>query len=65
MIAALYVKKNGCYFGLDGIDTWDEDRDARQYKGPYPIVAHPPCQRWGKFWAGQPLYIKKTGIRER
>jgi hypothetical protein len=24
----------------------------------------PPCQRWGKLWAGQPLWIKRTGIRK-
>jgi hypothetical protein len=65
MIAALYVEKDGCYFGLPGVDPWDETRDARLYDGPYPVVAHPPCQRWGKFWAGQPLYIKRTGIRQK
>jgi len=48
MIAALYVEKNGCYFGLDGVDPWDEERDARKYDGPYPVVAHPPCQLWGR-----------------
>lgn len=46
MIAALYVAKGGCYFGLDGVDPWDEGRDARKYAGPYPVVAHPPCSRW-------------------
>jgi len=45
-IAALYVRTGGCYFGLDGVDPWDEARDARQYGGPYPVVAHPPCDRW-------------------
>jgi hypothetical protein len=64
LIAALYVQTNGAYYNIDGIDPWDEQRDARQYAGPYPVVAHPPCQRWGKFWAGQPLYIKQTGIRK-
>ena len=28
------------------------------------MVAHPPCQRWGKLWAGQPLHIKRTGERK-
>jgi hypothetical protein len=51
MIAALFVQKNGCYFGLDGVDPWDEDRDARTYPGPYPVVAHPPCSRWCKLAA--------------
>lgn len=46
MIAALFVAKNGCYFGLDGVDPWDEARDARGYAGPWPVVAHPPCNRW-------------------
>ena len=64
MIAALFVETNGCYFGLSGVDPWDEKRDARRYAGPCPVVAHPPCQRWGKFWAGQPLHIKQTGERK-
>jgi hypothetical protein len=64
VIAALYVEKGGCYFGLAGVDPWAEDRDARLYAGPWPVVAHPPCQRWGKLWAGQPLHIKRTGERK-
>ena len=63
MIAALYVETGGSYFGLPDVDPWDEARDARLYAGPHPVVAHPPCQRWGKLWAGQPLWIKRTGIR--
>lgn len=52
MIAALYVEKDGAYAGLPGVDPWDESRDARLYAGPHPVVAHPPCQRWGRFWHG-------------
>lgn len=65
MISALYVQTNGCYYNLPDVDPWDEIRDARTYNGPYPVVAHPPCQRWGKFWAGNPSYIKRTGIRQK
>ena len=46
MIAALFVDPRGCYAELDGVDLWDEKRDARLYPGPHPIVAHPPCSRW-------------------
>ena len=46
MIAALYVAKGGCYYGLPDVDPWDEERDARLYAGPWPVVAHPPCARW-------------------
>lgn len=63
-VAALYVETGGSYFGLPGVDPWDEARDARLYDGPWPVVAHPPCQRWGKLWAGQPLWIKRTGERK-
>ena len=45
-IAALYVETDGAYFNMDGVDPWDEARDARHYEGPYPVVAHPPCNRW-------------------
>ena len=55
MIAALYVQANGCYAGLDGVDPWSIERDARQYDGPWPVVAHPPCARWGRYWGGAPL----------
>ena len=51
-VAALYVETDGCYFELPSIDPWDEIRDARNYAGPHPVVAHPPCQRWGRFWHG-------------
>ena len=54
MIAALFVETGGCYFGLDDVDPWDEARDARLYAGPHRVVAHPPCQRWGKYWHGSP-----------
>ena len=46
MIAALYVEPNGPYANLEGVDVWDEARDARTYAGPHPVVAHPPCARW-------------------
>jgi hypothetical protein len=46
MIAALYVQANGAYAGIAGVDLWCEARDARLYAGPWPVVAHPPCDRW-------------------
>jgi hypothetical protein len=51
-VAALFVATGGCYFGLKNVDPWDEQRDARLYAGPHPVIAHPPCERWGR-WASE------------
>ena len=56
-VAALYVETGGCYFGLPDVDPWDEERDARTYAGPWPVVAHPPCARWGKWWFGGLFWV--------
>jgi hypothetical protein len=48
VIAALFVETGGVYFDLPNVDPWDAERDARLYEGPYPVVAHPPCGRWGQ-----------------
>jgi hypothetical protein len=64
-IAALYVQTGGSYFNLEGVTPWDEVDDARMYMGPNPIVAHPPCQRWGKMWKGQPGNIKRGKIERK
>lgn len=60
LVAALFVQPDGCYAGLDQVDMWPESRDARLYAGPLPVVAHPPCQRWGNLacvnfsrWGGE------------
>jgi hypothetical protein len=53
-VAALFVETDGCYYGVAGVDPWDKARDARLYSGPYPVVAHPECQRWGRYWHGAP-----------
>lgn len=58
LVSALFVETNGVYFGLDGVDPWDKARDARNYAGPYPVVAHPPCQLWVNFAA---LNFKRYG----
>jgi hypothetical protein len=63
MIAALYVQPDGCYADVPDVELWDEARDARRYAGPWSVVAHPPCARWGKYWHGGPAapHTRKLG----
>lgn len=62
-VAALYVETGGCYFNLPGVKVvgHGEDHadgqttvhlDGRNYTGPWSVVAHPSCKRWGRFWHG-------------
>lgn len=61
MIAALYIDPLGPYPSMLGVDCWDESRDARTYAGPHTVVAHPPCERWGRYWGGGPsARVKRT-----
>ncbi len=60
LIAALFVQPDGCYSQVGHVDLWDESRDARNYRGALPVVAHPPCQLWGNLalvnyarWGGE------------
>lgn len=49
-VSVLFVSAAGLYpFMVE--DWWDESRDARNYDGPLPVVAHPPCQLWVNFAA--------------
>ncbi len=60
LVAALFVQASGCYASLPWVDAWPESRDARSYDGNLPVVAHPPCQLWGRMalinfgrWGGE------------
>jgi hypothetical protein len=62
MIAALFVDPRGPYANREDVDAWDASRDARQYRGPHAVVAHPPCERWGRYWSGGPSVRSKRKL---
>ena len=48
MVTILCVDKNSNYKKVEGINYYDEDRDAFNYVGDGPVIAHPPCAQWSK-----------------
>lgn len=58
MVAALYVETGGSYFGLDDVDPWDAERDARLYDGPWSVIAHPPCNTWSRLSTCRPDIVR-------
>lgn len=48
IVAALYVRRASSPYRALPVELWDEERDARRYDGPWPVVAHPPCGPWGR-----------------
>lgn len=62
MIAALYVDPNGPYAGRGDIDCWDKARNAHNYAGPWPVIAHPECGPWGALRQFCTLQDRMCGI---
>lgn len=54
VIAVLFVQRDSIYENVEDVDCWGRDRDARLYSGPWKVIAHPPCERWGRYWFGGP-----------
>jgi hypothetical protein len=48
-VAVLCAAKNSVYKTIEGIEVYDQARDARTFDGGMPIVAHPPCRAWSAF----------------
>lgn len=45
-VSVLFARRDSIYKEM-GVDTWDIDRDARNWPGGRQIVGHPPCRAWG------------------
>jgi hypothetical protein len=47
-VSILFARADSVYKNLQGCDVWDVVRDARNWRGGCPVVAHPPCRAWGR-----------------
>lgn len=48
-VAVLCVARNSIYKTMEGVEVYDDIRDARTFTGGMPIVAHPPCRSWSAY----------------
>jgi hypothetical protein len=47
-VSVLFARSDSVYKTLPGCDVWDEERNALNWPGGNPVVAHPPCRAWGR-----------------
>jgi hypothetical protein len=47
LVTVLFTRSDTVYLHL-GCDCWGIGRDARNYAGCDPLIAHPPCRAWGR-----------------
>jgi hypothetical protein len=47
-VAALFCRGDSIYKTLPDVDVWDKERNALNWQGGCPVVAHPPCRGWGR-----------------
>lgn len=62
-VSVLCAARNSIYHELDGVDVYDETRDAYTFAGGTPIIGHPPCRHWSLFCRQQA--DKTTEEREK
>lgn len=48
LAAVLYARKNSIYKTIEGLQVYDEKRDARTFNNDLPVIAHPPCRLFGR-----------------
>lgn len=60
-VAVLFAREDSVYKQNLACDVYDISRDAREYSGNLPVIAHPPCRAWGRLRAlANPRYDEKA-----
>lgn len=47
-IAILCAHPKSHYFEIEGLEVYDQKRDARNFVGNAPVICHPPCAQWSR-----------------
>jgi hypothetical protein len=46
--AVLFARRDSIYKTFEGLDVYDFERNALNFGGGLPVIAHPPCRAWGE-----------------
>lgn len=47
-VAVLCAMKGSVYHQMEGVEVYDDERNALSFGGGMPVVAHPPCRLFGR-----------------
>jgi hypothetical protein len=47
-VAVLFAREDSIYKTMPNVDVWDAARNALNWQGGCPVIAHPPCRAWGR-----------------
>lgn len=48
MISVLCTHAKSNYKSIPGLDLWPDPRNAYNFSGDNPVIAHPPCAQWSR-----------------
>lgn len=48
MVAVLFARRDSIYKSFNDLDVFDFERNALNFTGGAPVIAHPPCRAWGE-----------------
>lgn len=47
MVSVLFSCDDSIYKTMPELEVWDKERNALNFTGNGPVIAHPPCRSWG------------------
>lgn len=53
IVSVLCAARNSVYKGMQDVDVFDIQRDARSFCGETSVVCHPPCRSWSAYCSHQ------------
>lgn len=62
MITVLCAARKSYYFDLPGLDVYGKERNAYNFTGTNPVIAHPPCAQWSRLRSFARFDLEEKGL---